>query len=282
MIIENKGYNAKRINILSEIEIKILKSLLKEKTLSELSKELNISEQLLNYYINKKLKEFVEKIKKDKKIYYKSYKAYYIIIDENPDFYLISVNKKDLKPFVENDVLNSIIVVGAPIPHGPFSASARDIHYVGFLMSYISKFFDKTKFKDFIRLDIDVINEDLLKENLIIIGGPVTNVITYKLNISLKVRFLQEYNWDIYSEFTGKRYSDEFTGIIVKTNNPFDNNKKILLFAGKRAIGTKLAINYFIQNNINFEKDFYIIIQGKDYDGDGKPEKIEILEENYI
>jgi len=279
---KDKGYFAKEISLLNETERKIIKLCIEGKTFSEIKKELKISDQLLNYYLNKKLKDFIEKEIKDKRIIYKSKKAYYILIDNNPDFYLEKSSKKDLYPFIENGMLNSIIVVGSPDPHGPFSARARDLHYVGFFMSYLGKFFDKTKYSNFIRLDTDVISEKLLEENLIIIGGPVTNVITYKLNTSLKVRFLQEYNWDIYSEFSNKRYSDETVGIVAKISNPWYSNKKILLFAGKRAIGTKIAINCFIENNIDTNKDFYIIVQGKDFDGDGKPEKIYLIEENYI
>ena len=278
----DKGYFAKEVSLLGEIEKKILKLCINGKTFSEIKKELKISDQLLNYYLNKKLKNFIDKGFVNGKIIYKSKKAYYVLIEDIPDFYIDKSSKKDFYPFIRDGLLDSIIVVGSPDPHGPFSARSRDSHYVGFLMSYLGKFFDKSKYSNFVRLDTDVINEKLLQENLIVIGGPVTNIITYKLNISLKVRFLQEYNWDIYSEFSNKQYSDETSAIIVKTTNPWDSNKKILLFAGKRAIGTKIAINYFIENEIETNKDFYIIVHGKDMDGDGKPEKIYLLEEIYI
>ncbi len=275
---DNKGYFTKEISILNEIEKKILKICTNGKTFSEIKRELSISDQLLNYYLNKKLKNFLEKHYINKKTIYKSKKAYYIIIDDTPDFYLEINTKKDLQPFIVDNMLNSIIVVGSPDPHGPFSARSRDSHYVGFLMSYLGKFFDKSKYSNFIRLDTDIINEKLFDENLVIIGGPVTNIVTYKLNTSLKVRFLQEYNWDIYSEFSDKRYSDETVSIIAKVTNPWSPDKKILLFAGKRAIGTKIAINYFIENELDINKDFYIIVQGKDLDGDGKPDKIYLVE----
>jgi len=284
MIIEGeRGFIGKRVKILDDFSRKILKLLSeKEMSISEIAKELRESEQLISYYINKKLKDFLEIIKTNNKIKYKAYKAYYDIINEKEDFIFQKTNVIDLNPFIKDGLLDCIIVVGAPIPHGPFSASSRDLHYVGFLLSYLGKFFDKTKYRDFIRLDMDVISENLFKENLIVIGGPITNVISYRINTSLKVRFLQEYNWDLYSEITNKRYSSELIGLIAKVTNPFNENKKILLFAGKRAIGTKLAINYFVKSKINLESDFYIVIEGKDYDGDGKPEEIEILEEDVI
>ncbi len=279
VIKDNKGFYAKEVKIFGEKELKILKKLSeKEYSLSELSKELNIYPQLLSYYINKKLKDFIEVKKVENKVVYKAYKAYVVLINEKEDFTMETYAKKDLEPFVKDKTLNSLIVVGAPFPHGPFSASARDIHYVGFLMSYLGKFFDKSKYTEYIKLDTDVIKENLLKENLIVLGGPVTNMVTYKLNTVMKIRFLQEYNWDLYSEFTDRRYSDEYTGLVANIKNPWDQDKRIIVLAGKRAIGTKLAIKYFIQEKLDLSKDFYIIIQGIDLDGDGFPEKIKEIE----
>jgi len=280
MIVEGKrGYIGKRVRIFDGFSREILRLLSeKEMNISEIAKELKKSEQLISYYINKKLKDFLEVIRVDNKVKYKAYKAYYDIVNEKEDFVYQTFEKSDLKPFIENNTLNCIIVVGSPLPHGPFSASSRDLHYVGFLMSYLGKFFDKTKYEDFIRLDIDVNKEGLLRENLILIGGPVANYITYRINISLKIRFLQEYNWDIYSDFTNKRYSDEFSGLVVNIKNPFDTEKRIILLAGKRAIGTKIAIKYFISNELDLSRDFYIVINGIDEDSDGRPEKIIELE----
>jgi len=187
MIVEDKrGYIGKKVKIFDELSRGILRLLSeREMSISEIARELNKSEQLISYYINKKLKEFLEVIKVDNKIKYKAYKAYYDIVNEKEDFVYQMTEKKSLKPFIEENTLNCIIVVGSPLPHGPFSASSRDLHYVGFLMSYLGKFFDKTKYEDFIRLDIDINKEGLLRENLILIGGPVANYITYRINISL-------------------------------------------------------------------------------------------------
>jgi len=284
MIIEDKrGYIGKRVKIFDGISREILRLLSeREMSISEIAKEMNKSEQLISYYVNKKLKEFLEVIRVNNKVKYKAYKAYYDIVNEKEDFVYQRFEKKNLEPFIEDNSLNCIIVVGSPIPHGPFSASSRDLHYVGFLMSYLGKFFDKTKYEDFIRLDIDVNRENLLEENLILLGGPVANYITYRINVSLKVRFLQEYNWDIYSDFTGKRYSDELSGLIANIKNPFNPEKRIILLAGKRAIGTKIAVKYFISNELDLSKDFYIVINGIDEDSDGKPEKVVETEKSYL
>jgi len=279
IIEENKGYVAKRVKVIDGLGRDILYLLSnRSMSVSEIARELGKSEQLISYYINKKIIDFIETVRVDGKVKYRAYKAYYDIINDREDFFYHKTERKNLEPFIKDGFLDCIIVVGSPIPHGPFSASSRDLHYVGFLTSYLGRFFDKAKYDDFIRLDIDVNRENLLKENLILIGGPVANHITYRINTSLKVRFLQEYNWDIYSDLTGKRYSDELVSLIANINNPFDGEKRIILLAGKRALGTKIAIKYFISNELDLSKDFYIVINGVDEDSDGKPEKIIELE----
>ena len=282
IIIDGKGYNGKRVKLLDEISRNILKEISESpKTLSEIAKSLKLSPQLLNYYLNKKLRDFIKIVKEDKRVKYKSYKVYYDIIDEKEDFY-ININKNSLYPFIKDGILDAYFIVGSPDPHGPFSARSRDSHYVGFLSMFFGRFLVGYKDENFIRIDTDVINSNILKENLILIGGPVTNMVTYRINTSLKVRFLQEYNWDLFSEFSEKRYSDETIGLISFIKNPFNPEKYILLFAGKRAIGTKIAIRYFVKNNIDLSKEFYLIVGGLDEDGDGIIEKEYSLEKNIL
>ncbi|MEM4511576.1 MAG: helix-turn-helix domain-containing protein [Candidatus Aenigmatarchaeota archaeon] len=282
MIIENnKGYYSKKVSFFDNLSREILK-IISEKpmSISEIAKITGKSEQLISYYINKKLKNYLDIVNEDKKTKYKAYKSYYDIVNEKEDFIFYETKNNNLYPFIENNTLNCLIVVGSPLPHGPFSASSRDSHYVGYLTSFLGKFFNKTKYSDFIRLDTDVIKENLLNSNLILLGGPVSNYISYKINTILKVRFLQEYNWDIYSDFTNKRYSNELVSLISCLKNPFDENKRILLIAGKRALGTKIAIKYFISSSLDLSKDFYIVIDSLDLDSDGIPEKIIELEKN--
>lgn len=283
IIIEGKGYESKEVNYLDEISKRILYEISeKPKTISEISKSIGKSPQLVNYYLNSKIKDFVERIREEKRIKYKAYKVYYEIINKKEDFIVINNEKRNLLPFIENGIFNGYIVVGSPDPHGPFSARSRDSHYVGFLTALLGRHINGTKDDNFIRIDTDIINTNIIKENLIVIGGPVTNMITYRLNTSLKVRFLQEFNWDIFSEFTNKRYSEETIGLIANIKNPFNQEKRILLFAGKRAIGTKVSIRYFTKNNINLDREFYMIVGGIDEDGDGIIEKEFLIEEDYI
>ncbi|MGC9079724.1 MAG: winged helix-turn-helix domain-containing protein [Nanopusillaceae archaeon] len=283
ILIDGKGYNGKKTSFFDEISKKILYELSEnELTLSELAKKLNMSPQLLNYYLNNKLKDFIIKIGDGKKVKYKSYKLYYDIVNEKYDYVIFQYEKRNFGKFIRDGILDCYIVVGSPDPHGPFSARARDLHYVGFLTMYFGKFVDGFKDENYIKIDTDIINTNIIRENLIVIGGPVTNMIMYRINTSLKVRFLQEYNWDIYSEFTNKRYSEELAGLIANIKNPFNEEKNILLFSGKRAIGTKIAIRYFVKNKIDLDREFYLIVEGKDEDGDGIVEKEYLIEINYL
>jgi hypothetical protein len=58
--------------------------------------------------------------------------------------------------------------------------------------------------------------------------------------------------------------------------NPWDNTKRIIVFAGNKAVGTKacvLALTNFWQKTLQKCKtsgDFAAVIQGFDLDGDGK------------
>jgi len=55
------------------------------------------------------------------------------------------------------------------------------------------------------------------------------------------------------------------------------------LFAGKREIGTKISVMFLNELKIEEkEKEVYLILEGKDYDGDGKIDKIEVIERNIL
>jgi DNA-binding transcriptional ArsR family regulator len=187
-----------------------------------------------------------------------------------------------LFPFVKDDELNCKIVVGSPDPHGPFKASARDGHYGIYLGMFLGQICNLPK--DFaIKLDVDVKAEKEEKNNLILIGGPGTNLITSEVNKYMPIKFDEENYWKgLVSE--SNVYTSETCGLIAKIKSPFDKEKKILVFAGLRAIGTKasiIAITKFykqVLKNYSNERDFACVIQGFDLDGDGKIDSIELLE----
>ena len=97
-----------------------------------------------------------------------------------------------------------------------------------------------------VKLDTEVRAEDLEK-NIIVIGGPVVNTITGKFNPKLPIRFEKQENWAVHSTISEKTYTSDEIGIIIKTKNPFNPRKSLLLVAGKRYSGTKAAIIAFVK-----------------------------------
>ncbi|MEM1687758.1 MAG: winged helix-turn-helix transcriptional regulator [Zestosphaera sp.] len=270
---DNRIYSSKECRFFDEksIEFKILYHLnLESLSLKELSKRIGIYPQLLFHYLNKLIKMgFIIKIGKK----YKAFPSYFQIILDNPEekFSFFPKVPKFLKNFQKNEFY---IVIGSPDPHGPFSARSRDNHLLFYLGQLISSF-------PMVKFDIDVINHNLLYKNLIVVGGPVTNMISYKLNTILKLRFLQEFNWNIYSEFSNKMYSEENIGIIYYSQNPFNLDSEIILLAGKRKLGTEITIKS-LPLFLDLEEHFCAVVEGKDLDGDGYIDKIDILEINKL
>lgn len=270
--VKEKIYFPKEVHLDEEKE-KIIKILLnKEMSLKEISKELKISPQLA-YYKLKKLEKEGYVVKKGKK--YVAFNSYFAILGEE-NSKAISINSKNFwKNFIKSGLIDCYIVVGNIDPHGEFSARAKDVHLASYITLMLGKYSNFYK-KDFVKFDTEIISKKLLKENLIVIGGPVTNAVAYRLNSTLKIRFLQELNWCIFSEFSRKIYEEEFSAIIVLTSNPWNRNNKIFWIAGRRNLATKIAIDFL--NEVDEEDNFYYIISGKDLDGDGEIDKIEILE----
>ncbi len=181
------------------------------------------------------------------------------------------------------------IVVGSPTPHGPFKTSARDGHYAAQLTFFLGQFVKMPQ--DFaIKLDIDVKAEKEEKNNLILVGGPGTNLLTQELNDHLPVQFNMQSSAQGYlfgglvSKKTGLIFTADVAGLIAKIPNPWDNTKTILVLAGNKAVGTKacvLALTGFWKKTLAAYRAgnaFSAVIQGFDLDGDGKVDSIEVSE----
>ncbi len=182
-----------------------------------------------------------------------------------------------LEPFIENGELNAKIIVGSPDPHGPEHARSRDAYLGVDLGIFLGTFVRKAKPAVF--LDTDVREADM-RDNLILIGGPVINRITKKVNDFLPIKFDQKRR--IYSSLTKKTYADDEIGIVVKHNNPFRKDKKILVIAGRRYSGTRAAMLAFTQkfdeiSGTNKGKACHVVL-GVDEDGDGIVDRVKILE----
>jgi hypothetical protein len=178
-----------------------------------------------------------------------------------------------LKPFIINHEMDAMIVVGSPDPHGPERARSRDAYYAIDLSMFLGTFL--TKADTCVKLDTEIVVDDL-KQNLIVIGGPVINRITRKINEDLPVKFDEKKN--IFSKASMKSYFSDDCGIIVGIQNPFNKDKKILVIAGKRYSGTRAAVLAFIRKFGEISKKQFSIVEGVDADSDGIVDDVRILE----
>jgi len=188
-----------------------------------------------------------------------------------------------LEPFIEEGKLDALIIVGSPDPHGIEKARSRDGYYGMDLALFLGTFLNYIPSLN-VKLDTEVREEDL-QRNLILIGGPVVNTITGRINHKLPIRFEKEKNYGITSNISGKEYNSDETGIIVKIKNPFQLKRSILVVAGKRYAGTRAVIiaflRYFheiVRGNIHQEKIIAKVVEGIDLDSDGIVDDIQIHE----
>ncbi|MCD6368163.1 MAG: S-layer protein [Candidatus Aenigmarchaeota archaeon] len=183
--------------------------------------------------------------------------------------------------FVKDGTFNGSIVVGSPTQHGPYLTMAKDGHF-GIQLGIFLGNFCSLENRFVAKLDTEVKAEEAYKRNMILIGGPVTNMILSEINEGLKKNFQWKREWVIVSG--KKEYSGEFDGLIVKIKNPWDESKRIIILAGAHRQATKACIIAITQHyekvlkDYNKNKDFYRIIRGLDKDGDGKIDDIKILE----
>jgi hypothetical protein len=189
----------------------------------------------------------------------------------------------------EKGVFDGKIIVGSPTPHGPFKTSARDGHYAAHLALFMGQF-TKMPTEFAVKLDVDVKVEKEEKNNLILVGGPGTNLLTQEINQYLPIKFIMNSSnqgfllGGLASEKTGRIYTQDVSGLVAKIVNPWDKTKKIIIIAGNKAVGTKACVlaltNFWKKTLENYKgKDtFAVVIQGFDLDGDGKVDSIEVNE----
>jgi DNA-binding transcriptional ArsR family regulator len=270
----------------------------------EIARQLGIHEQKVYYHIRKLEKSGAIKVEHEEKKqgavakYYRNVSSAFGI--EFSDGYkpmqrpsLLAANQQIasfFKEFVNEDgAFNGKIVVGSPTPHGPFKTSARDGHYAAYLTFFLGQFV-KMPEEFAIKLDVDVKAEKEEKNNLILVGGPGTNLLTQELNDYLPIRFSMQSSAQGYlfgglvSKKTGVVFTADGAGLVAKIPNPWDNSKKIIVLAGNKAVGTKacvLALTNFWQKTLHSyreKSEFAAAIQGYDLDGDGKVDSIEVSE----
>jgi DNA-binding transcriptional ArsR family regulator len=290
--------------ILGSLSWKILTLLSKKEMYPlEIARELGMHEQKVYYHIRKLSKagaialEREEKKKGATAKYYKTVSSAFGI--EFPYGYkpiqnlCASSTDKQLqeffKEFISSGVFHGKIVVGSPQPHGPFKTSARDGHYAAHLALFLGQF-AKMPTEFAVKLDVDVKVEKEEKNNLILVGGPGTNLLTQEINEYLPIKFIMQSSEQgfllggLSSKKTMQVYTSDVSGLIAKIVNPWDKTKRIIVLAGNKAVGTKacvLALTNFWKKTLQKYKDeaaFAVVIHGFDLDGDGKVDSIEVNE----
>jgi DNA-binding transcriptional ArsR family regulator len=188
-----------------------------------------------------------------------------------------------LEEFARDGRFAGSIVVGSPYTHGPFNTTSRDSPYAVELGFFLGRLFGPPKGL-VVRLDTEVKALGPDKEDLILVGGPVANIITMDLNPHLAVNFDWKQVWRMESSRTRKPYSDEQVGLIAKVRNPWNGSRVVVVLSGLHAVGTMAAILGLtrfaddVLDGYTPGQDFYRVVAGQDRDGDGRLDAVSILE----
>jgi len=280
----------KDMKSLNETSLRIINILKKEPMYpKQIANHLRIHEQNIYYHIRKLEKSGIIKISEQKRVQGIMAKVYALSSDsfffKFSDFRecqkVVERESKFFKQFLKNGELDATIVVGSPDPHGPQKARSRDgyfgIDLALFLGSFITNI-SETK----VKLDIEMTEKDL-RENLIVIGGPIVNKISASLNRKMPIFFDDKKG--LHSSLTKKYYGDENIGVINRFKNPYNKEKEIIFVAGIKYFGTKAAILAFLKHFEEIEKgnrsnkNFMCkVVEGIDRDFDGIVDDAEFLE----
>jgi DNA-binding transcriptional ArsR family regulator len=185
------------------------------------------------------------------------------------------------KEFVRESELDGWIVVGSPIAHGSNNTQARDGHY-GIQLGFALGQFVRLPERFPVKLDVDIKAEKLERSNLVVVGGPRTNVLAEELNEHLPIRFKQGGFWGSIVDDHGRSYNSELDSVVAKVKNPWDDAKTCIMAAGLTGSGTKgavIGITNLAEEVLQGYKsgDFACVLRGVDRDGDGKVDGAELL-----
>ena len=183
--------------------------------------------------------------------------------------------------FTSGGTFDGWVVVGSPLQHGASGTQARDGHYAVLLGFALGQFVSLPSAFP-VKLDVDLRAEKLLRSNLVIVGGPRTNMVAEDVNPHLPIRFKQGGFWGSIVDDSGKSYTSEFDCLVTKTRNPWDPAKSVVVAAGLTGAGTKAAIIGICTFGDQLfgdylAGDYACVLRGVDKDGDGKVDSVETL-----
>ena len=258
----------------------------------EIARSLKVHEQRVYYHIRNLEKAKLIRVVKSGTVggvmthsYALSQDAFFVKFKDfsvSRQFSLQPSSEPFLEPFIEDGKLNAHLIVGSPDPHGPEKARSRDGYYGMDLALFLGSFLQNIDALH-VKLDTETTAEDL-KGNLIIIGGPVVNSVTEKINSSLPLYF-DASSGSITSKLSRKKYFADEIGVIEKLKNPFNPKSSVLLVAGKRYAGTRAAIIAFlkhfddlIKGNVYKKGHPARVVEGIDKDSDGVVDAVSFIE----
>jgi DNA-binding transcriptional ArsR family regulator len=281
----------------TELALKIIKELGKEPSCAmDVARRLKVHEQKVYYHVRRleelgliKVIDMEERVGAIAKIYAPTSSVVSFKLFDGEHINDIKTRAEELKflrPFIKDGKLNSMIVVGSPDPHGKYKAPASDGYCAIDLGMFLGQFINESKIP-YYKLDTQVQKEDL-NNNLILVGGPKTNIIADKINKQLPIYFdySDEYlEWNIVSSLSKTVYRESQIGFLARIQNPFSTEKEILIFSGKGFKGTRAAVLAFIKHLKKVMKGNTVksdviakVVQGIDVDSDGIIDEVEFLE----
>ena len=171
------------------------------------------------------------------------------------------------------------VVAGSPDQHGPDQVKARDGHLLGEIGLTLGEY-GVRGFET--RLDTEVMNRNEFENNIILLGGVLTNTITKEFNQNFEASFEGEEFPYRKIETPKETYTKGEIGVIAKAENPLSEDNWIIMVAGIQNRGTKAAVTAFsdLENLLNDWEggEFYCVVEGLDNDGDGKIDSYEVKE----
>jgi DNA-binding transcriptional ArsR family regulator len=289
--IESEEIGTGEIKALSDpTRIEIMKKLGEKPSYpAEISKELDVPKQKAYYHF--RILEENGLIKQDHQeeksgglatFYSPSKQSFHIDLGgegEKTAFESFSEAENFLEPLVKNGYLNGKIVVGSPDEHGPDQVRARDGHLAGEIGLKLGKYAKSSG--SAVRLDTEIFRSEAFGQNLLMVGGVLTNTVTRKFNEKFPVSFEGESFPYRGIETPENRYTDAKAGVIAKTEHPETEGKYLYMVAGVQSDGTRSAVQAFNDVDQLFEEgQTYTVIRGRDMDGDGEIDDYEVLEKD--
>ena len=188
-----------------------------------------------------------------------------------------------LAPMISEGEIKGKIVVGSSEPHGEDQVRAQDGHLSAEIAAKLGNH-GRLK-EETVVLDTELKMTDNYNQNLIVLGGILTNTVAKRFNGEFPVTFSGEDFPYREIETPEKTYDGSRIGFIAKTEHPDDSEKAVYVVAGVRREGTRAAVKAFkdIENIVEgYETgDFYTVVEGIDRSGDGTVDSYELRESGF-